>query len=192
MELIYFITCLILFIFYIPICFIIPIIKFGKIKKGFGEEIYIIKDHIHTDYIFESSYFKNHFNSESKYLKIGWGDRKIFLETKEWESLNYKNVLFAFFGMNTSVLRVEPIDYLPNNNKKINLSKDQLDVLVDHVISSTNKVLIEKKEEYYQHGNYYESKLNYNCFTNCNNWVGLGLRKANISNRIWYPLSFWI
>jgi uncharacterized protein (TIGR02117 family) len=181
-----------LFIIYLPFCFIIPIIKFGKTKKGYGEEIFVIKDHIHTDYIFESKCFKEHFSYKSKYLKVGWGDRKIFLETKDWGSLNYKSVLFAFFGMNNSVLRIEEINCVPNYSKKITMNKRQLNTLVNYIMNSTNKNLIEKKEEYYQKGDYYESNLSYNCITNCNNWINSGLRAAQKSNRIWCPLSFWI
>lgn len=44
----------------------------------------------------------------------------------------------------------------------------------------------------HQGGVFYESGLRYNCLTNCNNWVNLGLRKAGLTNRVWAPLSFWI
>ena len=189
MELIYFIICLFLFSIYIPVCLILSLIKFGKVKKGSGREIYTVKDLIHTDYLFESKDFKGFFEYKKKYLKIGWGDKKIFLETKDWKDLKYIDVLFAFLGINKSVLRVEHIDSLPVLANKINVDEDQLTILINHVKNSTNKILINNNDK---KGDYYESNLNYNCITNCNNWINLGFRKAKISNRLWSPLVFWL
>jgi len=181
-----------LFLIYVILCFTIPFIKYGEIKKGKGINIYIVKDAIHADYVFNFEDVNDLFPSEKKYVKVGWGDRKIFLETKEWEELKIKDFLFAFFGLNKTVLRVENVDSIPSNSRIIEINQEQLNIIKNHIQKSYNNKLIKKEKNYYQKGNYYESKLKYNCITNCNNWVNSGLKLAKITNRIWCPITFWI
>jgi len=177
---------------YIFFCFTIPFIKFGDIKKGKGIKAYIVKDFIHADIIFDSKYWNDFFDSKENYIKIGWGDRKIFLETKEWKDLKTVNLISAFFGLNKTCLRVEFLKSLPAGSKELEMDFDQLQVLKQYVKKSYNKKLITKKPEYYQKGDYYESNLRYNCITNCNNWVNRGLFLAKVTNRIWCPITFWL
>lgn len=195
MELFYFgffLYCLPLFLIYFALCLIVPLVRLGEIKKGKGKKLYICKDLIHSDYIFESKDLKDLFEPQKKFIKVGWGDRKIFLETKTWSDLKLVDFIFAFFGLNKTVLRTEYLDQLPNNHKEIDIDERQLSVLIVHISESFNRVLIVKKESDYQYGDYYESSLRYNCIKNCNNWTNYGLYMARITNRIWCPLSFWI
>lgn len=172
-------------------CFLFPIIKYGDVENNKGLNIYIYKDAIHSDYIFESDLVKNIFPTNKKYIKIGWGDRKIFLETQSWKQLKIKDFLKAFFGLNQTVLRIEHLEQLPKC-KSIELNRNQLEVIILHIKNSYNNKLIQKQKEYYQNGDYYESNLQYNFVNTCNNWINQGLRKAKISNRIWCPITFWI
>lgn len=192
MNFILLILLLPLFLFYLILSFIIPIIRLGKIQKEKGAVMYIAKDMIHADYIFLSKDIKNMFRSNKKYVKVGWGDRKIFLETKSWNEVKIHNIIKAFFGLNETVLRVEFLGRLPKNYTKIEISKKQLEIIKMHIENSYNKKKIRKKKEYYQNGDFYESNLKYNCITNCNNWINIGLRLAKISNKIWCPLTFWL
>lgn len=180
------------FIIYLVLCFTIPLIKVGKIKKGKEIKIYIVKDLIHSDFIFEKKHIKDVFKTEKNYLKTGWGDRKIFLETRSWANLKLSDFLKAFWGLNQTVLRTEEMDLLPERMKIIHIDHDQLEKIKQYIKKSYKNELIEKKPEYYQVGNYYESDLKYNCITNCNNWVNSALRTAKISNRIWCPITYWI
>lgn len=188
----FFIFLIPLFLFYLILCFIFPVFKIGKIIKGKGIKIYIFKDYIHSDYIFESILFKDVFNCKDKFIKIGWGDRKIFLETKSWNDLKLIDFIQAFFGLNETVLRIQFLEKLPENLKEIEINKNQLEILKKHIKNSNNGRTIDKKETYFQDGDYFESELKYNCITNCNNWINYGLRLAKVSNRIWCPLTFWI
>jgi|688.fasta_scaffold300772_4 uncharacterized protein (TIGR02117 family) len=181
-----------LFLLYLIVCFLFPIIKFGKIKKEKGSKIYICKDPIHSDYVFRTKDVLDMFLTKKNYVKIGWGDRKIFLETQSWNKVKIQDIIGAFFGLNKTVLRVEFLDNIPEKSIEINLSKEQLEIIKNHIGNSYNKKLIKKKKEYYQIGDFYESDLKYSCINTCNNWVNQGLKKAKITNRIWCPLSFWI
>jgi uncharacterized protein (TIGR02117 family) len=176
---------------YIAICFVIPMIKMGKIQKNNGIKIFIKKDAIHSSYVFESKYWPE-FDTNEKYIIIGWGDRSIFLETKSWKELKFKNLIKAFFGLNKTALRIEFSNDL-QVNKTLEINDKQLHVIKNYIKNSfdINRKII-KKENEYQYGDYYESDLSYNCINTCNNWINQGLRKAKISNRIWCPITFWI
>jgi uncharacterized protein (TIGR02117 family) len=192
MPILFLIYCLPLFAIYATLCFTVPLLRFGDIKNGKGIKLYISKDMIHSDYLFESSLWKNEFEPKGKYIKIGWGDRKIFLETKEWTNLKTLDFLFAFFGLNKTVLRVDFLDEIPQGSTEINIDELQLEVLKIYVKDSYNGRIIQKRPHYYQRGDFYESSLKYNCITNCNNWVNRGLYLARATNRIWCPISFWL
>lgn len=152
--------------------------------------IYIVGDMIHSDYLFPSRTFKE-FPSDKKYVKVGWGDRGIFLETRTWGELKVENFLRAFFGLNRTVLRVDFLDEVPEGAKRLEIGHDQLEILKGHVRRSFMGGPIERRPEDYQGGVFYESDLNYNCITNCNNWVNRGLWLAGITNRSWRPLSLY-
>ena len=177
---------------YLFFCFTLPLIRIGEIRPGKGIKAYIVKDLIHSDFVFESKLWSNMFHPKGKYIKIGWGDRKIFLETKRWKDLKIIDLISAFFGINKTCLRIEFLESVPTNRKEIELDENQLEILKIHVNQSYNKKIINKKPEYYQNGDYYESNLNYNCITNCNNWINRGMFVAGITNRIWCPITFWL
>jgi uncharacterized protein (TIGR02117 family) len=181
-----------LFFLYFFSCFIFPIIKFGKIKTGGKIKVYICKDAIHSDYVFCSKLFKDTFLPKKKFIKIGWGDRKIFLETKSWKNLKIKDLLFAFFGLNETVLRVDFLENIPEGSKFIDIELNQFNIIKKHIIDSFENKIIEKSPNFYEFGDFYKSNLKYNCVTNCNNWVNKGLFKAKASNRLWCPLSIYL
>ncbi len=192
LQVLFLIYCFPLFAIYAALCFTVPLIKVGDIKKGGKIKLYISKDLIHSDYVFESDLWMDEFSPKGKYIKIGWGDRKIFLETKTWSELKTMDFIFAFFGLNKTVLRVEFLDEVPATSTEMNIDELQLEVLKIHVRESHNGQIIQKKPQYYQKGDFYESGLRYNCFTNCNNWVSRGLFLARATNRVWCPITFWL
>lgn len=189
-SIILFALCLPIFIVYLILCFTVPAIRIGRTRRGKGIKLWVVKDAIHSDYLFESELWKDVFDPKGKYIKIGWGDRKIFLETKEWKELKAENFLRAFWGLNGTVLRVDFTDEPPQDG--IEIGPDQFKTLKEHVLASFKGDPIIKRPEYYQKGDFYESDLEYNCIKTCNDWVNKGLVEAEISNRLWCPLSFWV
>lgn len=180
-------------IIYLIICFTVPIIVVKRTKKKYPErEIFIKKDLIHADYVFYSRVWSDYFPTDKKYTIIGWGDKSIFLETDSWRNLKFENFLKAFFGLNKTVLRVLHVDELPKNARRITLSNHQLNKISQHILFSFDLIPIQKQPNHYQVGDYYESNLNYNCMNTCNQWVNKGLYKADLTGRIWSPISFWI
>lgn len=186
-----FILFLPLFLLYFVLCLLSPLMRFGVVRKGRGSVVYVVGDMIHSDYLFESAEFPE-LQSEKKYMKVGWGDRRIFLETRTWGELRLVDFLRAFFGLNPTVLRVEFLDGAPAGARMIEMGRDQMEILKAHVRVSFHGPPIERRPCDYQGGVFYESGLRYNCFTNCNNWVNRGLWLAGLTNRFWDPLSLWL
>lgn len=187
-----FLLCLPLFFLYFVCCLILPVFKFGKTRRGGPIRCFLHKDSIHSDYIFESSLWSDIFCPKGRFIQIGWGDRKIFLETKTWRDLKIKDFLCAFFGMNDSVLKVDFFDEITDGTSFLDMECDQLEQIKKYILDSTNGIAIKKLPGYYEQGDFYESELQYNCVTNCNNWVGQGLRKAGLYGGFWFPLTIWI
>lgn len=187
-----FIMCLPIFAIYFILALTMPMIKVGRLREGGPIRCWIHKDAIHSDYVFESSLWADVFDLSGDFVKIGWGDRKIFLETPTWDDLKIEDFMRAFFGLNKTVLRVESLYDVPARERFLDMTDEQFKKLKRHVMDSTNGIAIKKIKGYYQKGDFYESEFKYNCFTNCNNWVGSGLRKAGLANRIWFPLTIWI
>lgn len=167
-------------------------VRFGKVSRKGPIRCFIKRDMIHADYVFESSLWSDLFPAKGRFVKIGWGDKKIFLETATWGDLKIKDFMRAFFGMNDSVLKVDFTDEVDEGLRFFDMEEDQLEAIRCHVMESTNRVVIEKSAGDYEFGDFYESDLRYNCITNCNNWIGRGLRKARLSNGFWFPLPLWI
>jgi hypothetical protein len=172
-------------------CFTLPFIRIGEIKKGKGVDLFVCRDLIHSDFVFKSSLWSEVFEPKDEYIKIGWGDRKIFLETKVWANLRAFDVMKAFVGINKTVLRVEFLDSVPENCVKMEIDDCQLEVIKIHVNQSFSGKLIKKQSWHCESGDFYESKLRYNCITNCNNWVNRALFVCRATNRIWCPLSLY-
>lgn len=164
----------------------------GEKNPGTGQEIYVVSDLIHSDYVFKSEQIKDLFQTDKKFVKVGWGDKKIFLETKRWSDLKIIHFLGALFGINETALRVEYLDELPAGSKKIELNEKQIQIINVYIKDSFYGEPIKKKPSYYQKGDYYRSRLRYNCITNCNNWVNYGLYLAKVTNVIWCPFSFLV
>jgi len=126
----------------------LPLFKSGKIEKLKGrKKIFVIKDAIHSDYVFESKDWTNIFKTDKKYVSIGWGDRSIFLETQKWADLKIENFVKAFFGLNKTVLRVDFLDEIPKEKrlKKFTANKKQFNALKKHITNSYNKQKIKKE-----------------------------------------------
>lgn len=186
-----------LFIFYILICFILPFFSFKKIKfsKRAKNKLWIIKDKVHSDYVFESKIWQKYFPTNKKYIGIGWGDKTIYCETARWADLKTENLIKAFFGKNKTVMHVYFFDKFPKNkqSRAININNNQLNILKKHIlISFKNFSKIKKEKHFYKKGSFYESEVVYSCINTCNNWINLGLLKCDLSTKFWCPISFWV
>jgi len=154
-------------------------------------KLLIIKDNIHSDYVFESKIWKNLFKTNKRYVCIGWGNKSIYCDINEWKEISEENIIEAFFGTSETVVHVYFLDELPVDKqvKKINIDDDQLEILKNHIIESFKDFYIIKNNE---SGYFYYSLLKYNFINTCNNWLNKGLLKCRLSSKFWCPISFWV
>lgn len=181
-----------LFLIYILAGIASPLIRFGCSRRGRGAKMFLAKDLIHADYVFESADWADLFEPRGRYIRVGWGDRRIFLETRTWGELKAKDFITAFFGLNPTVLRVEYLNDVPSGSKEMEVGAGQVEIIKSHVRRSFRGAPVGRRAEDYQGGEFYDSDLRYNCVTNCNNWVNRGMFLAGVTNRVWCPLSFWL
>jgi uncharacterized protein (TIGR02117 family) len=175
----------------------LPVLMFRKmvVSNNTKNKLIIIKDKVHSDYVFESKIWKLYFPTNKKYIGIGWGDKSIYCETNSWDNLELKNIIKAFFGMNETVMHIYFFNKFPKNKeiKVININNSQLNILKKHILKSfVNFNKIKKEKHFYKKGSFYKSNLKYNCINTCNNWINTGLLLCNLSKKFWCPISFWI
>lgn len=168
-------------------------LRVGSVRRGRGAKIFVAKDMVHADYVFDARLWEREFGLGGRYVKIGWGDRRIFLETRTWGELKAKDFVRAFFGLNPTVLRVDFSEKVPAGARELEIDEFQLEAIRSHILRSYRRgPPVERKPSDYQGGEFYESELRYNCVTNCNNWVNRGMFLAGVTNRLWCPLSLWL
>lgn len=131
----FFVLSLPLILLYLLLALLSPLLRFGGVRRGGDRKIYVVGDLIHSDYVFPSEFFPE-FQTDKKYVKVGWGDRRIFLETRTWVELRLVDFLRAFFGLNPTVLRVEFLDEVPVGAREYLADALQVEVLRGHVVRS--------------------------------------------------------
>ncbi len=167
--------------------------------------IYIMTNGVHTDIVVpavtgqinwtkEISY-QNTLEADStyRYLAMGWGDKKFYLETPEFSDLKLSNGLRAISGLSTSAMHTT---YYKNivedvNCKKIMISKVQYQLLIDYILNSFTKnesgrLISVKSNIHYDIGDaFYEANGSYSIFKTCNTWANGALKSCRQRSCLW-------
>jgi uncharacterized protein (TIGR02117 family) len=178
---------------------IIPINSWKQTTEPKTETIYLLTNGIHLDFIFESADLEAfhtvlEIEAKHKYIAIGWGDKGFYLNTKTWGDLEYETLINALFLKSQAAIHLTRYQRLNNETVKIALTKTQLDIIINHAISSfeknaTNEFLKIPDAAYFNNDNFYKAKGSYNCIKTCNEWVNIGLKKAKVKTAIWSPFD---
>lgn len=167
--------------------------------------IYIMTNGVHTDIIVpavsaemnwtkEISY-RNTLEADSnyKYLAIGWGDKKFYLETPEFSDLKLSNGLRAISGLSTSAMHTTYYKNIREDAscKKIIISKVQYRQLIDYILNSFKKdearhLINVKSNIHYDIGDaFYEAEGSYSIFKTCNTWANAALKACGQRSCLW-------
>lgn len=167
--------------------------------------IYIMTNGVHTDIIVpavsaemnwtkEISY-RNTLEADSnyKYLAIGWGDKKFYLETPEFSDLKLSNGLRAISGLSTSAMHTTYYKNIREDAscKKIIISKVQYRQLIDYILNSfkkdeTGHLINVKSNIHYDIGDaFYEAEGSYSIFKTCNTWANAALKACGQRSCLW-------
>lgn len=174
--------------------------------------IFIRTNEIHTDFVvpvndeatgidwrplFPADRFTKRDVTRDKYVAIGWGAQKFFIETPTWGDLTLYNFCRAMFWPSPSVMHVE---YMPNpqpgpNMREVWITRENYRVLSEHLRSSCG----EKDESgavqtiteltYGKSDRFFASDGTYHLFNTCNQWTGRGLAKIGVPTGLWTPLK---
>jgi len=167
--------------------------------------IYIVTNGIHTDIVVpavsdeinwtkEISY-QNTLEADTsfRYLAMGWGDKKFYLETPEFSDLKLSNGLRAISGLSTSAMHTTYYKNIREDAscRKIMISRAQYLQLIDYILNSFNRdgnghVINVKSNIHYDIGDaFYEAKGSYSIFKTCNTWANGALKSCGQKSCLW-------
>jgi uncharacterized protein (TIGR02117 family) len=173
--------------------------------------IFVRSNEIHTDLVlpvvspeigsdwrrlFPPEHFKADVRGE-KYLAVGWGNRRFFVETPRWADLKISAVFGALFWPSESVVHVEYLyDAAPGANmQEVYLTREQYKTLSQFVAASIGPADAQEHAvpattaTYNNFDRFYTSPGKYHLFNTCNQWTGRGLKRAGVPTGIWTPLK---
>lgn len=175
-------------------------------RESKGVEIFILSSDIHTEFVLpthnETFNWQNYIvfpdsvkdHSKYSYVSFGWGDEDFYMNTPTWDDLDWKVALRSLFLPTSSVMHVTFFQYRFSNRdnvKKIILSKENYQKLIDFILNS-----FEKRDDnfielpgkgYTKTDRFYRAKGKYTFIYTCNNWTNQGLKKAGIKTSLWAP-----
>ena len=130
------------------------------------------------------------------HVAIGWGNKRLFIETPTWSDLRVATVAKALLWPSTSCLHVSfthPDDF-GKGVRSVTISVAQYERLVYHIESSFrldtngNKLPI-SDTAYGINDAFFEANGTYHCLNTCNSWVGRAMRVAGVRTPWLTPLS---
>lgn len=145
---------------------------------------------------FPPEHFKADIGGE-KYVAIGWGNRRFFVETPRWADLKISAVFGALFWPSESVVHVEYLyDVAPGANmREVQLTREQYRLLCEFVAASLGPTdsqdyaVPATTVTYNNFDRFYTSPGKYHLFNTCNQWTGRGLKRAGAPTGVWPPLK---
>lgn len=162
------------------------------------ESIYLITNGIHLDIVFKREQLDKAFLSELnisetvKYVAFGWGDKDFYLHTPTWNDLTAGTLAKALLWKSETAMHVTDYRFKSKKFVVVPLCEFQLEILKKYVDSSfakANNDIVKVGKGYGKNDRFYEAKGSYNAIKTCNEWVNIGLKKANIKTSIWSPFD---
>jgi uncharacterized protein (TIGR02117 family) len=180
-------------------------ITIGKEPGNEDVAIYIKTNGVHTDIVVPARTPQADWTREFKYantglhdttwnyLGLGWGDKGFYLQTPTWADLKFSVAFKATFGLSPSALHATYYRQMVENKtcRKIWLSKEQYDHLVQYILSSLQKgpdghsIYIKTNANYSISDAFYEGTGRYNLFYTCNSWANNALRACGQKHCLW-------
>lgn len=167
--------------------------------------IYIMSNGIHTDLVVpavtpqidwtqEIKYSHTvHANPAYKFLAIGWGDKKFYLETPTFSDLKVGTALNAISGFSSAAIHTTYYQHLieDSNCKKIMISHEQYVKLVNYIINSFQTdpaghfIKVDTKIHYDYGDAFYQANGHYSIFKTCNTWTNNALKACGQRSCFW-------
>ena len=178
-------------------------------QAGNGIEIMVIDNGIHTDLVVpvKTSVFDwgNYINVGDypaadyrfTHLAFGWGNRRFYMETAEWEDLHVDVAISAALGLGKSAMHVYYLSKPLKAGKKqipIRLSEADYAKLTQYIRNSfqqeNGKFLLIAGKSYSGTDNFYEANGRFSLLKTCNSWTNAGLKAAGVKTVAFAPVPF--
>lgn len=132
---------------------------------------------------------------EARYVAIGWGNRRFYMETPQLRDLKLGTVAAALTGTGDSVLHVAWFDGMPVGREvhALNVTPATATALVQYVAGFVTRDAtghVERFEASYGSDDaFFAASGRWSPILTCNEWLGRGLRSAHIRTGIWTPFA---
>lgn len=174
-----------------------------------GIDIFLSSNGYHTDFILPSNHplfnwsaflGQHHFkiaNKNLSFIGIGWGDKAIHLDIKEWSELTFTLGWNSLFKPTPTILHITAYQALPSEENKIFktcISKRQYLQLCDFILAhfkEEEKTTIQpiKRAGYTDNDIFFEANGKYHAFNTCNTWINKGLKRIGVRTTLWTTLD---
>lgn len=138
------------------------------------------------------------FSARDRYVQLGWGDRRFYMETPDWNQVNPLEALRAlFFWQNSTAMFVKghvAIPQTPNEGLKcVRLGKTDYLAMMDFINNSFQTNLQGQNQRLGsgqdQQSSFYAAIGYYSLLNTCNSWTANALRSANVNTPLWGGLA---
>ncbi len=163
------------------------------------KSLYIASNGLHLDFILERKHFTEQWNREiyladqAEYLGFGWGDKEFYMNTPTWKDLSFMGAIRATFVKTDAALHLTAYQFYQEHWVELTLCESQFTTILNH-IHQTFKTTGESYQlipstGYGPNDCFFEAHGNYNFIHTCNQWVNVGLKKAQVPTSIWSPFD---
>jgi uncharacterized protein (TIGR02117 family) len=132
---------------------------------------------------------------ESRYVAIGWGNRRFYMETPQLADLTLATVALALTGTGDSVLHVAWFPGVPTGPEvhELDVSAAQAKALAQYVAGFATRDAaghVERVDASYGLDDaFFAAKGRWSPILTCNEWLGRGLRSVHIRTGLWTPFA---
>ncbi len=175
----------------------------ASVECAEGREIFIASTGVHLDIILSPDLLSDEKRVQlellpgTQYVAFGWGDKDFYVNTPTWGDMTFWTTFKALFLKSDSIVHVTQHNRKYKHWKKVNLCEAQMEPLIAYIWSSfeleeNGRILEIKNSDYATNDTFYEAKGSYSIFKTCNNWVNIGLKKAQVKTALWSPFGFGV
>ncbi|MDO4881426.1 MAG: TIGR02117 family protein [Capnocytophaga sp.] len=136
-------------------------------------------------------------NKDYKFIALGWGDKKFYIDTPTWNDLTFSTAFQAVTGLGSSLMHATYYNSLTTNENCIalHISKENYKKLTENIIKSfvleNGKAINFPTEAVYgENDAFYKANGRYNLFFTCNSWTNKKLKNSNLRACVWTPFAF--
>lgn len=183
------------------------------VNRGFrnarsGVEIFVYADAIHSGLVVplvsETIDWRGYFpagdfwsaDPDADLIAFGWGDRAFFLETPRWSDLRAGTAAWAVLVPSRTAMHVQLRrgEKRTRRDRRVVLTEAQYERLTRHILESfrrdaRGRVVHIARSGYGDNDTFYEARNRYFFLNTCNNWTGLGLKRAGVRTGLWTPFA---